>query len=71
MCDTKAAPCDQIRKAMCTHSMRSNQEGNAHSLHAISSIPITAVANQESKNQFPVIDIFWCHNHRYRSSVYT
>ena len=36
-----------------SRSLRSNQEGNAHSLYAISSIPITAVANQKGKNQFP------------------
>jgi hypothetical protein len=42
---TRTRSCDQIRKATRTRSMRSAHEGNAHSLHAISSIPITAAAN--------------------------
>ena len=43
-------PCDQIRKATRTHSMRSNQEGNAHSLHAIKSGRQRALASCDQLN---------------------
>ena len=42
-------PCDSVHTASRTGSIRSDQEGNVHSLHAISSIPVKAAANQEGK----------------------